>query len=76
MRGPLWFFDCVDPKGTPSHSKVLATLGYIAGWAFLFVVRPHEMTVGWTTYVVVLNGLPWGLNGFKAALNARKPPEG
>lgn len=73
MTTLLNVFGLYGGDGKPSHSKVLATIGYLCGWAFLFIVRPHEMTFGWTTYVVILNGLPWGLNGYKAALAARRP---
>jgi len=68
----LTFFGLYGGDGKPSHSKVLATAGFFLGWAFLFYSHPHEMTWEWLMFVTILLGTPWGLNGYKAALAARR----
>lgn len=76
VTGP---FDCLDPKGQPSHSKTMATLAFVhflplvpllilavlLGW---LPVSTLAFTLGFAT---LLAGMPYGLSGYKAAVYSR-----
>jgi len=75
--GPLpwlsYWLDLYGPDGRPGHSKVLSTIGFGLAWVVLFLWAWRAENLG-SDFVFALGlvlGMPFGLNGFKAATKAK-----